>query len=1439
MALAAAASAQGPNPVYPDDSPVAAETLSRVAEFIAARNDSEAVRELQKLLDEQPDRVVPAEGQPDLFISVRARVHALLLSNRRLLDLYRAAEEARARQQLSAGDHEGVERSRLLTPAGFEAALRTAQAHMEAGRFEAARLTLEQLDRHPDRQSPAGAADSAALAANLARYLDREDVRGLASRWASEAGQPAPAIAPVEAPPVLRRPVTGFFAPAGPLNAEGIPPRALWVAPLGPAPIPSDLIQPHEVQRDFAEHLWILPTVVGDTVYINDGVFITARDRFTLQPRWSTRPVSEPTSDDPWIVRRATINARTIEDTATVTVHGRTLVATMGAANDGDREGDRGTFGLDADTGRLLWGVDVSRIDPQLDGASVRGPAVIDGDTVVLAARKPSQGRRIVSFYLVGLNLHSGALRWVRPIASAGAIPWGARGDRRMAPAPIIHEGVVYCTDHLGVIAAVEAATGRPVWVRRAPVPAGVGGFTDYAGPHAWALPIIDGPSVVVLAPDRSEVLRLDRATGEIRGRRRVSDLGSPAYLLRVGDMLAAVGNDAVNFVPLANLESGPVRRTRPAPNPGLRARVVVAGDRLLLPRIDGIAVIDPARPNEDASLITPDHTGNVLPLQSQLLIADGEHIYSYLTWTVAEALLQERIARDPNDPEPAITYADLAYRAGRHEKIAEAADLALGAIDRAPATDTARAARQRLFTVLLQMAEQTQASWQPRPPAPQTLPTRPGPPGTPRPRRPVVQPELPPLDLAHLRAVVERLGRAAQTPDQRVSYLMVLGRLRDAEGAFALAAEAYQQVLADPLLAGANWKGAGSSVRAELEATRRIRQLVLERGPRPYAAFDAEARRAMDALGAAGAAADAEALARRYPASSVAPILWARAADAHDAAGRRYAAIAALREGLTAAEAAASSGVLTDAAIIGELGGRLANRLLEADQVFAAAQVVARLRSRRPGLALSDHGTPVDADSLARELAQRLATLQRFPRIGIDIRPDAQPLPGWQILPPRSRDTANRACEHIVLISPSEGKVALWGIPAAGAEPGAHLQMLWARPYQGVAPVLLRLDPDSVYLLWEKTDARDGAVIERIGTVDGQTRWRTDPFRGLFPADEAFERRRAAMFLDTPIDGQVRFLDVLVTIDEQVIAVVERSGRAAAFDPETGRLLWNKATPVTQVHDIDAGAGAVVIGGAAPREGDRGAARYRASVLVLDARSGQTMHALDQHPEDASVRWTRIAVPGEGAAAAVIVGLMSQIDAYDLATARVNWSIAGGPAFSSLDAWVFGDRLFILDPNRLLYLARVSTGHVGEQPIETYEHLVGDSAIHATPIGEGRRSTAFTTSRGMLVVDDRGTLVAMDAIAGGEADDDLLLPAAIGEGYFVTVETIPRETPSGQLLYPMYILDTQSGMIRATRRLAGLDVQPRHVALLDGRILVTAGPNTVVYAAPEGDSGR
>src|SRR5206468_597837 len=144
-----------------------------------------------------------------------------------------------------------------------------------------------------------------------------------------------------------------------------------------------------------------------------------------------------------------------------------------------------------------------------------------------------------------------------------------------------LYEGVVYCTDHLGVIAAVEAATGRPVWVRRAPVPA-LGGvtMTEASNAYQWPLPIAVGPSLYVLTPDRAEVLRIDRATGNILARRSAADLGQPSYLLRIGDRIAAVASDLVSFVPLADFDRAAVHKTRAIPAPGIRGRAVVSGDR-------------------------------------------------------------------------------------------------------------------------------------------------------------------------------------------------------------------------------------------------------------------------------------------------------------------------------------------------------------------------------------------------------------------------------------------------------------------------------------------------------------------------------------------------------------------------------------------------------------------------------------------------------------------------------------------------------------------------------------------------------------------------------------------------------------------------------------------------------------------------------------------
>jgi hypothetical protein len=438
----------------------------------------------------------------------------------------------------------------------------------------------------------------------------------------------------------------------------------------------------------------------------------------------------------------------------------------------------------------------------------------------------------------------------------------------------------------------------------------------------------------------------------------------------------------------------------------------------------------------------------------------------------------------------------------------------------------------------------------------------------------------------------------------------------------------------------------------------------------------------------------------------------------------------------------------------------------------------------------------------------------------------------------PRSREQVGHACEHIMLISQGESRIALWGVAggaapdaaAPGGQPGSasHLQLLWSREYKGTPPHLLRLDPDSVYLFWEHSDSGDGPVVERIGAVGGETRWRTEAFPSLFPADAEFERRITANpSFDTPIDGTVRAHDMLVSMDEQVLALVDRSGRAAAFDLDSGHLLWHATSSIAQVSDIDAGAGAVAIGGSATtRDGG-----LNPAIAVLDARTGQPLHTLDQLA--GRVRWLRIAGHNEGAT--LITGLEPQVDAFELSRGKQTWTIPGHAAFESMDAWIFGDQFFLLDTHRSLWLSSVSGGQVGQQPLETYEHLQGSSRIDAAAIGPDHKVFSFATDRGVCLFDAAGKLVGIDSVHSNENDESSLTMPALSESYFVAVETMPHQTDAGQNVFDIHTLDARTGILKATRHLS-LEAPPRTVAILDGRILVTAGNNTVVYSAPEAD---
>lgn len=1440
---ACTAVAQTTNPVYVDDSAAATDTLARAPQLAASGNVAEAVRALQRILEEEPDRVAPDSGEgadPDVFTGVRRRVHRELLSNPALLEEYRRGAEARAAELLAAGEVAAVEQSYLLTPSGFRAALRLAQEQMEAAEFESARLTLEQLQDHPDRKAGDGRRDAAVMMRRLASYIDRPEVWARADAWASEAGLAPEGHRAVTPPPAAAvRTLTPLDAPTsgpGPLEAN-IPPTALWSVSVEDA----DVVTGGEEEDIGAgvgvrlgadgrggvapsdQRLWIFPTVVGDTLLVNNGTSIRAWDRFTLEPRWAVLPPPDPTVSQDELnavaeERQSRRRGQQREDTAGVTVDGRIVLATTGLATDGLRIGDDRVHAMDLGTGRLLWSVAPWTLDEQLDQGSVRGPVMAGEGSAVVVVRKSVPPRRVVSSYLLGLDERTGVERWVRLVGSAGALP--NQRERRVADSGVLEDGVIYLTDPVGIVAAVEAHTGRPIWVRR--VPSTDIGYVSGSPGQTWEsmTPVVSGDSVFVLSTDRDNVLQLDRATGRLRASRTSDQFGKPNYMIGVGGVLVAVGRDRLALIDMDKFASGPVRLSdRIEAEGGIRGRVIVSGGLLVVPTLEGAKVIDPAGAKTAKGDIALDKPGILLAAGDQIVAVDDREIHSYLGWDAADRLLSARMAANPDDPRPAVSYADLAYRAGKPEGIAQAADRALGAIERDPGSAVNQAARGRLFASLREMVETAEDGWA-APPA-----------GLPARARP--KSELSPAQLADL---VMRLGRAAGSHEDRVVFLLCSGRLEEARGNPALAVEAYQGILTDSALAGAEWASLAepTAVRgAGAEASRRLRDLVIASGRGVYSAFDAEVDSELAALGAGDVSAEALAgLARKYPVARAAVRIWERAADSWRRAGRTDAEIAGLGSALEAAELSVaigpSAGDVGDApaAELGEAAGRLVRALQRAGRPETAAHTLARVRTRWPTASLSEGGATLDAGALRRELDAAMAGPARLARIGTVLGAQEQQFPDWAVLRPLDPNAPIGSPEHLMMASDALGEVALFGVDygeEAGVSRG-RLRKLWSRPYQDQAPVLLRSEPGAVYFAWMEPDGGNIRALERIDSVGGQTRWRTGAPAELMPEDaQAMGRMTDGNGSVTRLETRQgpRFItQVIALIDGESVALVERTGRIAILDAETGQPRARFVAPVGAVFDATAAHGVLAIAGAvAPPAAVQEEPQPIAA--AYDLRTGSEMRVFKDLEDQ--VRWLRVAPHG-----LLLLAQRTEVVARDLSSGAEAWAMQ---CAETRDAWLFDapgleETIFLLnDPDRELFRGSLADGSVGDAPIELANRLDAMSRIDAAVVG-GR--VALMNSKGVVLLAADGHIAGMDALHGGEA---LVAPVAT-EGSFVALQTQEVILPDNRPTYRLSLLSTSSLALQAEYDLV-LWAVPTRAAAVDGRIVVTAGRMTVVYPAP------
>ena len=1390
MGCAGSTASAQPTTVFIDDSVTGAETLAKLPELIGAGNLAEAARVAQLLLETDGDRLVASGADPDVYISVRTRVMRELLRNRELLRQYREAQEPRAAKLLADGKHHDVERTRLLTASGFEAGLRTAQEHFERARFCDAARVLTQLAEHPEADQRGPAVRAASLARALASYsaaIDVKDAQRVWSRVTLEGAGPDPVAVPPRALEIARDPTD----PAGAMD------RASLIAPPLSLGAIARWAEDSTGNGGATAQAWTLPSVSGEIMVTNDGVEVAAWDRWTLVNLWRFSPSSGDAGTSGPLGPSQTIEqfAKIIEQPTTVGIGQGVVVASTGFANTGAmRSGDGVLHALSLAGGAHLWSVDVSLLDRNLADGVVRGRPVVESDTVVAPVSRTSQGRRVGSSLLVGLDASTGAMRWIRPVASIGIGSY--RPAVRPADSPVAQDGVVYHADALGIVMAIEAGTGRPLWARRL-VPASEQGspfgFSEPGRRYAWATsnPIVVGEDVLMLEPGTGDLLRLRRRDGAVVARRLASDLNGARYLVRVGDAVAGVGISVITMLPLSDIQTG---RTTIGPrltdlDPA--GRVVGAGNSLVIPVKQGLVVQDVAAESK-AQFIPLKLSGQVLVADGQVVVAGATELHGYHKWSAVEPRLRAFIKSRPLDPGPALTFIDVATRAGQASAIPEVADRLLSLLDSDPGDAVLASARRRLYEQLVGVVAQARGGGA--------------------------------VTLADADTLVERLGRAADSPVQHAQQRLIHAWVHESLDRPAQAVESLQAVLAEPELAGAlvpPMPGEGDPMRPAGDvATRRLLSLLSARGYGPYEPFAEQAQQEWASMGDDPGEARASELARRYPLARVTPSIWLSLGRRALRLGDPSAAIDAFGQSADSSSRLAHVLKQPETPELAEASGELIAALSGAGRLGPLTRYIATLTRDFPAVAPRQGSAPIDLAAARSAAAAGLTQLHRRPNVGAQIAGSVQTIAGWTIVRPRIASGKGVATDQIPMASLLSKQVGVWAVSATDGS----LAPLWTRDFEReeTRPTFLQLWWDRALL---SRPGLAGPSLELV-TLDGRTAWRTPELETLLPPEPP---EPDGALIETPIDGSVSRAGLLAVVSDRVAMLARRNGRAAAFDLTTGKSLWAQPLPMANVYDARAVGGKVVIVGLVAD------ATAGARVLLLDEITGRLTAALGGPDSpvrfNARPRWVR------GVGGLAVVGFDDSIIAVDPSNGQVRWTLTGANAAGAIEAWPVNataddDRLVIHGSNDVLWLIHV--GDVDAQPValpgadklgDATRRRAADIPVNTLfAIGD---AVGLASARGLIVFNAAGMGIGRDIMP--DRDDKLV---ALGDHVAAFLDSTPVAKPeAGDAASHAYLLRLLSlpGAAMTAERSVILYDQPSELAVLDGKVAISAGPVTLV----------
>lgn len=1373
--------------IYVDDSTATESTLRSLPSLLRAGNEAEAVRALQASLDTSPERLVPSEDDPDLFVSVRDAVHARLVAEPGLLDRYRVEHSARARRMLGEGRYAEVERSYLLTPAGYEAALDVARERFGLARFASAARVLAQLEAHPDRSGDHGVA--AELLTLVAAQLDDQRVRAMAEAWRGQANLGPAAFASLEIP----KPASVTRRDASVLSGGRVPPHLPDEAPWSQAidrdlaPGPDDVLPsppPIEVKGGA---FWLLPTVAGDTILINDTATLSAWDRYSLRLRWRADILGDRDSiDDLAGVRQEPQTWRTVEAPNTVAVDARAAYASMGRHTAGAPDVAAGILAVDLASGQRLWATDTRNIDPRYALANVRGGPVVGEGRVIFGLREDNRAGRQMASALVGLDTLTGEPAWMRSLGSAGT-GW-SRSNRSVGAGGVIEDGVVYWYEPMGIVAAFDAHDGRPVWVRRFDTSTRVGRGSAVG---AWMVraPVVVEDSVLALVDQLEMVYRLDRRTGRELGRVSSISLGDADYLVGVGDRVAAIGGTSVTFFD-HTLEGFELADGFDAPITG---RAMAAGNNLLVSSANRAVLLDPKTGEMSAPIIALPRPGSVVTLEDQILVVDTAVLESVMGADVAAMALTDRLQNDPGDFASLVSLVLLAERREVLEAVPAAAERALEAIASAGEADEAtlrmaQSEARRLFEALLSMTERLV-----------------------RQDSAVRDNELAD-ELARLAYV------AAPGSNGRARALLTTGELRHRQGRGREAADAYLGVLADASLREA--RVSDNSAAAGVEATRRLQRLLPLHGYEIIEPHEsaAAAELARVEVGAAGDA-DRLAVASRLPVSMAALSAYSEVARLASENGDVVRSARAWRRALDVARLVRTSGGPVSGEDVASLGANLARTLAQSGHVAAAGRVIRQLRAVSPI-------ETIDAPDL-QQLAALFAQRDRGARLGNRPVEVSQRLDGWALMSPVSTIVDIAVPEHVVLAAGH--MVGVWAVapdvgPIEGepfeADPKGPLELIWTASHDPARPpTLLRQDRDRSLFVWQ---TGGGAELRSVSLFDASS-WSSGPLIELF--DEAlrgpvlFDRGpRVEALMAT--GQQADPMGWIVASDGAHVAIARRDGLLAMLDAATGEKLYAGRPGIGTAMDVAVGGGLVWVMGSAESPGSPAAGELKSSGLwAFGVEGNEVVRRVGaQEPP----RW--VAAVDDGS---MILGTHSSITRYGVDQAggsgRVLWESSDDAALNAELGWVLGDAVVVLSPRGNLALAPVGTGRFEREPISL---TLGNGEVPRLA-RQGDRVVVLTTG-GVTVLGSGGEVVGQDALRGTNQRRHEKLPPALGDNRVLLVPRSSFSITNGQGEYIVSTVDTASAKVTGTRAIL-LSGPPQVVRVVDGYGLITTGLGTVV----------